>query len=119
MDLHFSFRFKVDETEGVSLGMTEDYIYWIHPRGVQRNDPKYALLNWHFHPGIGRLDAHVHVGVEFDGLGRLRELHLPTGMVPFEAVIRMLIDRGVPARYEDWDKRLEDSLILFRKSHHW
>lgn len=57
------------------------------------------LVSWHWHPN-SRRDPHLHVYGQHEASGPLGKLHLPTGRVSFEAVVRCLIlDWGVtPAR---------------------
>jgi len=91
-------------------------VYWIQLADTAQDDPRYGLLNWHFHPSAGRTEPHVHVGVDVPGVGALRKVHLPTAIVPFEAVIRLLIDMGVVPRFADWQAKLDASLELFEPS---
>lgn len=45
----------------------------------------------------------------------LNDLHLPTGYVPFEEVLRYcIVDLGVPPLSEDWDAVLRDSYERFK-----
>jgi hypothetical protein len=45
----------------------------------------------------------------------LNDLHLPTGYVPFEEVLRFCIaDLGVSPFAEDWDSVLQESYDLFK-----
>jgi hypothetical protein len=46
---------------------------------------------------------------------RLKDLHLPTGYVPFEDVLRFcIVDLGVRALSEDWDRVLRESYDQFK-----
>ncbi len=79
-----------------------------------------VVLQWHYHPYAGRNDTHVHVTAERPDLGRLESLHLPTGRVSFESLVRFLITdlRVVPAR-EDWQDALDDAETRFRAHRRW
>jgi hypothetical protein len=67
-------------------------------------------IAWHWHPGTSG-EPHLHVRTEHPALGRLARLHLPTGHVSFESVVRFLIDDlGVECQaQEGWRRELADA----------
>jgi hypothetical protein len=45
----------------------------------------------------------------------LNDLHVPTGYVPFEDIIRFcIVDLGVASESDDWDRLLRESYALFK-----
>lgn len=96
---------------------TIEYSYGIGPA-----DQFKPTLRWDYRK---RLDAgqtfcrHHLQGKQVMKLGtgefELDDLHLPTGYVPIEEIIRFCInDLGVPPRSDDWDERLTVSCADFR-----
>ena len=79
------------------------------------------LLAWHFHPDSGLSPAsapHLHVSASLRpadasggrGMIPLDKRHLPTGVVPLAAFVRMLIEEfGVEPLALDWQARLADA----------
>jgi len=83
-----------------------------------------AIVSWHWHPLTtpGRPAPHVHVGVDHPQLvATLPKLHIPSGRVSFEEVVRFLIDDldVAPERPEKWKKILEESEERFRAFRTW
>jgi hypothetical protein len=85
------------------------------------------LLVYHWQPGssyLGPDHPHLHVSASLRsqvnahdtreiGLDRL---HLPTGRVTFEAVIRMLVtDFGIAPRRNDWQATLDQAETMFHE----
>ncbi|WP_038039191.1 hypothetical protein [Thermorudis peleae] len=99
--------FRVVETErlrGPYTVATAAYLYQIS------YDDGRELLAFHWHPhGQGkRTTPHVHIGPAVEQVAeRVRELHIPTGYVSLEAVVRFLIDglSVAPQRF-DWSEVL-------------
>lgn len=65
--------------------------------------------------------SHVQVNAElFERgvlpLGQLPRVHFPVGRMPFEGVMRLLIDElAVPSKFPDWRPVLAESERLFRE----
>jgi hypothetical protein len=116
----------VDDTRypGENKASTLAYIYSIQldEQPVDQADPE--VIAWHWHPRTtpDRPTPHVHVRVDHDQLqGTLSKMHLPTGRVSFEEVIRFLIDDldVIPARPGDWEALVRDSEDRFRAFRTW
>ncbi len=77
------------------------------------------LVAWHWHPGRGVDHPHIHTALGDIGKG----IHLPSGRVSIESVIRMLIDElGVqPTRdhKDDWREVIDHAESLFLKHRRW
>jgi hypothetical protein len=67
------------------------------------------------------LTPHLHVGADMPDLGvDFHGLHIPTGRVAFEEVVRLLIvDLGAQPRETDWETILRDSEERFRTFRTW
>jgi hypothetical protein len=71
------------------------------------------VVLWHWHPPIST-EPHIHVG------GTLHKLHIPSGRVSFEAVLRFLIqDMGVRRERPEWEELLADAEGRFRAYRSW
>ncbi|MBI2455099.1 MAG: hypothetical protein HYV46_03055 [candidate division NC10 bacterium] len=96
---------------------TIDYRYTLTP-----GDKTEPLLRWEYlkTPPAGALWCRHHLQgpVELqihEHSVSLNDLHLPTGYVPFEEVLRFcIVDLGVPPLSEDWDAVLRDSYERFK-----
>ncbi|HZV49263.1 MAG TPA: hypothetical protein VFD49_05800 [Candidatus Dormibacteraeota bacterium] len=76
-------------------------------------------LAWHWHPRV-RPGPHLHVHARNDTPLEMHKLHLPTGRIAFEEVVRFLIqDVGVEPQAADWEERLKTSEYYFRAFRHW
>jgi len=85
------------------------------------------LLVYHWQPGTdnsGPDHPHIHISGTLQGMRSATErleipldkLHIPTGRVSIEAVIRMLITEfGVRPLREDWEKRLNETESRFHE----
>lgn len=111
-------RFTIvpDEREEGSLKVrTQEYVYWLH----REEHGTYGLLNWHWHPPE-RERPHIHVSASLDGLGDIEDLHLPTGRVSFEEIVRFLIEEvEVEAIRDDWRETLDEVEQRFRTYRTW
>jgi hypothetical protein len=88
---------------------TRAYRYRIDRPGGQE------LLLWHWHPGSAYHRPHLHG--QADGLAGL---HLPTGRVSVEAIIRLLVEElGARPRRADWRAVLDDTEEAFRGWRTW
>lgn len=82
------------------------------------------VLSWHWHPLVtqDRPTPHMHVwGTQAGLVASLSKLHVPSGRVAFEEVVRFLFtDLDVtPARPDDWDEKLTDSYDRFVAHRTW
>jgi hypothetical protein len=69
---------------------------------------------FHWHPD-GKSDVtwpHLHVYEE-------RKLHVPTGRVAIEQIVRLAIDLGAPPIRDDWEDVLARSLSRFQDWRTW
>ncbi len=74
------------------------------------------LLMWHWHPGTPPPYPHVHVRRD----GRLAGVHIPTGRVSMEAVLRCLITEfRVDPRRGDWEQVLATGEQAFVDHRSW
>jgi hypothetical protein len=75
------------------------------------------LIAWHWHPGTGMSIPHLHLHVPTGPINH--KMHLPTGRVSIEAVIRLLIDEFevLPVRddYEDILREAEAKFVQYRR----
>lgn len=77
------------------------------------------VFSWHWHPEI-KPSCHVHVGPRQGRSRALYRLHLPSGRVSFEEVLRFLIEEmGVRPARKDWDAILSDSQARFEAFRTW
>jgi hypothetical protein len=121
LKLELRHRYAVSEAQG-QRGLwavsTAEYIYEV---ADERDD---AIAAWHWHPRSGQAgdeahSPHLHAYGARDTL-TLHKLHLPTGRVPIEAVIRFLIeDLGVVPRHVDWSAILDRHEAVFRQTRSW
>ena len=81
------------------------------------------ILAWHWHPLTtpDRTNPHLHVGVDQPELGvTFAKLHVPTGRVSFEEVVRFLVvDLGVQPARDDWEDVIGDTEARFREFRTW
>ena len=111
------FHFSEDDRPGREWWVEEDgYAYSIYVGA----DPAQELLSWHWHPD-SRPGTHLHAIAAHRSFGPVDKLHLPTGRVAFEAVVRFLIeDLGVTPIRQEWDSILsgaEERVRTFRRWH--
>lgn len=88
------------------------------------DDSGRELIGWHWHPGSGgdpRLSGHPHLHVPAGVIDR--RVHVPTGRVSIESVLRLLlIDLEVlprPAHAADFEKVLDETEEPFIKHRRW
>jgi hypothetical protein len=97
---------------------TTEYIYEVFD---QTDD---LIAAWHWHPMSGRVGdeahwPHLHAYGARETL-TLHKLHLPTGRVSLEAVVRFLIeDLDVVPRRADWSAVLTRHEDTFRRLRNW
>ncbi len=76
------------------------------------------VLSWHWHPAAGVSYPHVHVSGDVSPL--TRRMHLPTGRVSIESVLRLLLaEWGVPPRRDDWSQVLGEAESGFLEHRRW
>lgn len=80
---------------------------------------KPELWSWQWHPE-GHEDAHIHVNGHGDGVGHLHRLHLPTGRITWEQVVRFIMTdlNGLPSRAlgSTDEERMAKALALLGES---
>jgi hypothetical protein len=109
---------RLAENRGLWTASTTEYIYRVSD---ERDD---LLAAWHWHPmtQLSGDDApwpHLHAYGVRDTL-TLHKLHLPTGRVSLEAVIRFLVmDLDVAPRRADWRTVLDRREEQFRQARTW
>jgi hypothetical protein len=94
---------------------TLGYVYRV-ALGPSQDD---SIVAWHWHPST-KAECHVH-SFSSHGLlpGGLGELHLPTGRVSIEQILRFLIlDLGVRARV-GWEQAIGESEARFNEYKSW
>lgn len=96
------------------------YIYSIRLPEMEDGE----VISWHWHPLTtpSRPAPHIHVGLDHPQLGvTLPKLHIPSGRVAFEEVIRFLIDDLAveSKRPERWQEILKESEERFRAFRTW
>lgn len=101
---------------------TKAYAYVVSIATRREPDPV-EVFAWHWHPSRTpqRAYPHLHVRSEHRLLGlALKNLHIPTGRVSFEEVVRFLIDelRVVPVR-DDWQEVIGETETRFREYRTW
>jgi hypothetical protein len=80
-----------------------------------------GLTFFHWHPR-DRQDPHVHLRTDDPNATTaegVHGLHIPTGRVSFETVVRFLIDEFAVRPASGWEKRLEVNEDLFRRHRTW
>ena len=83
---------------------------------ISRAEDSSELMSWHWHPTTGVSFPHVHIAA--DDLSR--HVHVPTGRVSIEAVLRMLLgELGVSSKRAKWEQVLAASEAPFLKYRRW
>lgn len=120
-------RFELIENpryEGEWKASTLAYIYEVklHPEDIESDDDV-ELIGWHWHPRTtpDRPEPHMHVRTEYAPLdGQLAKVHLPTGRVAFEEVIRFLFcELDVVPERDDWEKVIGETEQRFKEFRTW
>jgi hypothetical protein len=106
--------------EGEWKSRTLDYIYGVSMPG---EDGDLELFRWDWHPMTtpAREQPHLHVrGSEPELSIPVERLHVPTGRVAFEEVVRFIIlELGADPNREDWKEILAESEARFKKFRTW
>ena len=108
---------SVVRNDGLHELYTFQYKYALYPEGG--DDP---IIRWEYEreppPGKQSCRHHVQGPVEIhinESTVSLNEIHLPTGYMTFEEVLRFcIVDLGVKPLHEDWDRTLRDSYESFK-----
>ena len=116
------FKIVPDERyQGEYKAQTLAYIYAVYVEAESLEDAE--VVAWHWHPLTtpARIQPHLHVHADhrLSGLS-LSKLHIPTGRVSFEQVVRFLVDdfQVVPQRH-DWRDVIAESEERFRAFRTW
>jgi hypothetical protein len=121
LSLEVYHRFVVRQAVGQRARWTASTVEYVYEVSDQAGD---LLAAWHWHPGDHREDhaapwPHLHAYGERGAL-TLHKLHLPTGRVALEAVVRFLVnDLGVLPRRPDWRAALDRREEQFRRARSW
>jgi hypothetical protein len=93
---------------------TAEYIYEV------ADESDVPIVEFHWHPESGRIAwPHAHAYGTRDSL-TLHKLHLPTGRVSIESVVRFLIeDLDVLPIRDDWDEILKAREVAFKQYRSW
>jgi len=121
LKLELYHRYAVTRSEsrrGPWTASTAEYIYEVS----DQTDDLIAAFHWH--PVSAQIGdearwPHVHAYGARDTI-TLHKLHLPTGRVSLEAIVRFLIvDLDVRPRRSDWERILEQQEQAFRRTRSW
>jgi hypothetical protein len=94
---------------------TDAYAYHL----LISEDEAGQFFSWHWHPD-DKPGCHVHVGPRQGKTRALYRLHVPSGRVAFEEVLRFLIDEmDVRPVRQDWEAILSDSQARFEAFRTW
>jgi hypothetical protein len=109
--------------DGEWKARTLAYIYSIQVSEPENGTREQEVIAWHWHPLTtpDRPAPHMHVRSELPVLGvTLAKLHIPSGRVSFEEVIRFLIeDFQVEAARDGWRTIIGDSEQRFKDFRTW
>lgn len=115
---HFTIMKTQDPDRGPFKVRTKSYFYHIATQSREE------LLAYHWEPETseGRTFPHLHVGLVSIAQDapipreRFHRLHIPTGRVSLESVIRLLIEEfGVVPQKDDWREILDDTEEAFMR----
>lgn len=96
---------------------TLSYRYALYPDGTEE-----PIIRWEYLRELRREEQwcrhHLQGPIEVrfnQHIVSLNDIHLPTGYVTFEEVLRFcIVDLGVPPLHADWDRILAESYELFK-----
>jgi hypothetical protein len=119
--LELRHRYAVSEAQGERGSWTVSTAEYIYEVADESDE---VIAAWHWHPTSGQAGdeahwPHLHAYGTRDTL-TLHKLHLPTGRVSIEAIVRFLIEDldVVPGR-EDWRAVLDRHEDVFRQTRTW
>ena len=90
-------------------------------RLLDRNDREILAFHWHPEGLSNVVDPHLHLSSRLNSIemGRgqeplpLANMHIPTGFVTLEDVVRLLIaEFGIRPRHNDWDAVLRENRTM-------
>jgi hypothetical protein len=119
--LEIRHRFTVERTDGSREPWrvsTAEYVYEV---ADERDD---LIAAWHWHPATVEQEdrahwPHVHAYGDRETM-TLHKLHLPTGRVSIEALVRFLIDDlDVTPRRTDWRAIINRHEAIFQSERTW
>jgi hypothetical protein len=109
-DQQYQLVWSPDPKRGPWKVQTRAYRYRIDREGEGE------LVSWHWHPPMGVPFAHMHT----PPAAQLHGLHLPTGRVSLEAVVRLLLaELDVRPCRQDWREVLDEAEDAFRTWRTW
>lgn len=93
------------------------YVFWT-PRADER------VIDWHYHRRkTNTVEAHLHIRDDVRhraGGHALVDLHIPTGRVPLEDIVRFLIqEQNLSPRKTNWKDILDATEARFQKKRTW
>ena len=111
-------RYRIVEAEGERgpwKVSTAGYIYELYSEEGNR------VLGYHWHPqGPGKKHTHLHLGPDVSTRHLNKRIHLPTGRIALEELLRVVIeDMGVEPMRADWDPALRATQDRFVKHRTW
>jgi hypothetical protein len=82
---------------------------------IEEWETEAEILTFHWHPQTpGSVPwPHLHIG------GDIKKLHVPTGRIALEQVVRLAIDMGATCRRSDWDTVLTQTQSAHEKWRTW
>lgn len=82
-----------------------------------------VIVNFHWHPDGSSHEKKPHLHVGSSQLARdavlTSKIHVPTGRISVEQVIRQAIEFGAEPFGDNWEKRLDQSEAPFREHRTW
>jgi len=87
---------------------------------LERGGKRLFAFHWHPQPPNPYTTPHLHLSKQPDACSpALALLHVPTGRVSVEEVIRLAIEVGVKPRRDDYDKVLSETQALYEQYRTW
>lgn len=109
VQLMLGHQFRLVRNEKVWKASTTAYRYQLFA------DDDTELIAWHWHPDT---NPHPHIHVPAGVIDR--RVHVPTGRVSIEAVVRVLLtDLGVAAKRDDFERVLDKAERDFIEHRSW
>ena len=103
-------------TEVLERGSLAAAIASFAPAQTASRRREFLAFHWHPQSRVSWPHIHVRAGVE----PALATAHIPTGRVPFEDIVRMLIDDlGVRPLRDDWRDVLAQTRATFEQERTW
>jgi len=87
---------------------------------VERDQSELLSFQWHPKDAGERVYPHIHLRAELHAAGGLTDVYIPTGRVPLERFLWMLLqDFHVEPNAKDWKKTLYNTLKGFESRSTW